>query len=107
MARDVSDSTPLRSRDELVAWFAAGMKPESAFRLGTEHEKFPFYVDGLSPVPYAGPRGIEALLRGVQARTGWDPIMDGEAIIGLFDSKGGGAISLEPGMGFELSLIHI
>ena len=103
MARDVSDSTPLRSRDELVAWFEAGMKPESAFRLGTEHEKFPFYLHDHSPVPYAGPRGIEALLRGVQSRTGWDPIMDGEAIIGLFDEKGGGAISLEPGGQFELS----
>lgn len=103
MARDVSDSTPLRSRDELVAWFEAGVKPESAFRLGTEHEKFPFYVHDNSPVPYAGPRGIEALLRGVQGRTGWEPIMDGEAIIGLFDPHGGGAISLEPGGQFELS----
>jgi glutamate--cysteine ligase len=103
MARDVSDSTPLRSRDELVAWFEAGMKPEAAFRLGTEHEKFPFYVHDNSPVPYAGPQGIEALLRGVQGRTNWEPIMDGESIIGLFDPHGGGAISLEPGGQFELS----
>jgi glutamate--cysteine ligase len=103
MARDVSDSTPLQSREELVAWFEAGMKPEAAFRLGTEHEKFPFYVEDHAPVPYSGPRGIEALLRGVQTRTGWDPIMDGEAIIGLFDPQGGGAISLEPGGQFELS----
>jgi glutamate--cysteine ligase len=34
---------------------------------------------------------------------GWEPIMDGENIIGLFDVTGGGAISLEPGGQFELS----
>jgi glutamate--cysteine ligase len=34
--------TPLQSRDELVAWLAAGVKPPSEFRIGTEHEKTPF-----------------------------------------------------------------
>ena len=43
MARDVSDATPIGARDELVAWLAAGAKPKDAWRLGTEHEKFPFY----------------------------------------------------------------
>ena len=54
MARDVSDSTPVRSKAELIDWIAVGEKPASAFRLGTEHEKFPFYADDLSPVPYEG-----------------------------------------------------
>jgi len=39
MARDQIDMTPLQSRDELVAWLAAGVKPRSEFRIGTEHEK--------------------------------------------------------------------
>src|SRR5487761_1998127 len=34
---------------------------------------------------------------------GWDPIMEGENIIGMFDVTHGGAISLEPGGQFELS----
>src|SRR6185312_2605711 len=34
---------------------------------------------------------------------GWEPIMEGENIIGMFDVTGGGAISLEPGGQFELS----
>jgi glutamate--cysteine ligase len=34
---------------------------------------------------------------------GWEPIMEGETIIGLADVTGGGAISLEPGGQFELS----
>ena len=103
MARDVSDLELIAHRDQLVQWFVAGAKDKSQFRLGTEHEKFPFYKADLSPVPYAGPRGIEALLKGVQQKLGWEPIMDGPAIIGLFDETGGGAISLEPGGQFELS----
>ena len=103
MARDQVDMTPIETRDELVAWFAAGCKPKEKFRVGTEHEKFAFTVGGLRPVPYAGPRGIRALLDGMQHLLGWEPIMEGENIIGLADVTGGGAISLEPGGQFELS----
>ncbi|MDB5571688.1 MAG: glutamate--cysteine ligase [Hyphomicrobiales bacterium] len=106
MARDVSDSTPVSSRDDLVAWLEAGCKAPDAFRLGTEHEKFPFYLHDRSPVPYEGREGrggVGALLSGVLEATGWEPIMDGEALIGLLDPKSGGAISLEPGGQFELS----
>ena len=56
------------------------------------------------PFADAGGRGgIEALLKGLQARTGWAPIEDRGELIGLFDDVGGGAISLEPGGQFELS----
>ncbi|MFV0280004.1 MAG: glutamate--cysteine ligase [Rhodoblastus sp.] len=107
MARDVTDTTHVSSRDELVAWMEAGCKPPSQFRIGAEHEKIPFYAADRAPVPYAGRNGLEngvkALLEGLQARTGWEPITDGAALIGLYDEKGGGAISLEPGGQFELS----
>src|SRR5215813_2980703 len=103
MARDQVDMTPLRTRDELVAWFEEGCKPKSEFRIGTEHEKFAFTMDGRRPVPYEGRRGIRALLEGMQLLLGWEPIMEGPNIIGLFDVTGGGAISLEPGGQFELS----
>ncbi|GGH11800.1 glutamate--cysteine ligase [Alsobacter metallidurans] len=103
MARDQSDPTPIESRAELVAWFEQGNKPASEFRLGTEHEKFGFYAHDHAPVPYAGARGVEAILKGLESRIGWEPILDGEAIIGLADPMGGGAISLEPGGQFELS----
>jgi glutamate--cysteine ligase len=43
------------------------------------------------------------LLEGMQHLLGWQPIMEGENVIGLFDVTGGGAISLEPGGQFELS----
>src|ERR1700729_3317486 len=103
MGRDQGDMTPIETRDELVAWFAVGEKPPERFRVGTEHEKFAFTLARHEPVPYSGPRGIHALLEGMQALLGWEPIMEGEHIIGLSDVTGGGAISLEPGGQFELS----
>ena len=103
MARDQIDMTPLTSRDELVAWLEAGVKRPSEFRIGTEHEKTPFTLSGHHPVPYAGARGIGALLEGMQLLLGWEPIMEAGNIIGLYDVTGGGAISLEPGGQFELS----
>ena len=76
MARDQIDMTPLQSRDELVAWLAAGVKPPSEFRIGTEHEKTPFTLQGHHPVPYEGARGIGAVLEGMQLLLGWEPIME-------------------------------
>jgi glutamate--cysteine ligase len=108
MARDVTDKTPITSRDELVAWLEAGAKPPAQFRIGTEHEKIPFYRNGLSPVPYEGlpardQGGIRALLEGMQKRLGWAPVTDGPHIIGLYDATSGAGLSLEPGGQFELS----
>jgi len=103
MARDVSDTTPIGARSELVEWIAEGEKPRDKWRLGTEHEKVPFYTADASPVPYAGDQGIRALVEGMRERTGWEPILDDGNPIGLFDEAGGGAISLEPGGQFELS----
>src|ERR1700692_3495578 len=103
MARDQVDLTPIERRDDLVAWRAEGVKPKSHFRIGTEHEKFAFTLEGHCPVPYEGQRGIRALLEGMEHLLGWQPIMEGDNVIGLFDVTGGGAISLEPGGQFELS----
>jgi len=103
MARDQIDMTPIETRDELVAWLEAGCKPKAGFRVGTEHEKFAFTVDEHRPVPYAGRRSIRSLLDGMQHLLGWEPIMEGDNIIGMFDVTHGGAISLEPGGQFELS----
>lgn len=103
MARDTVDDRPLQNRDEMVAWFTKGCKPKDAWRIGTEHEKFPFYWMDHSPVPYEGPAGIEALLTGMQKELGWEAITDEGRIIGLAGGDGEGAISIEPGGQFELS----
>jgi glutamate--cysteine ligase len=96
-------STTIESKDELVAYLERGCKPPNAWRIGTEHEKFPFLTDTLRPVPYHGERSIKALLDGMAARFGWNPVVENGNIIGLSDSVGGGAVSLEPGGQFELS----
>ncbi|NNM72970.1 glutamate--cysteine ligase [Enterovirga aerilata] len=103
MARDVTDATPISGRDELVAWIAAGEKPASDWKVGTEHEKVPFYRAAHGPVPYEGERGIRAVIEGLAGQNGWEPILDDGNPIGLADEAGGGAISLEPGGQFELS----
>ncbi len=95
----------IESREELVAYLEAGCKPRGAWRIGTEHEKFPFYVSNLSPVPYDGPTGIAALFNALCSRFGWEPVYEGENVIALKDPlcKQGGSITLEPGGQFELS----
>ncbi|MGE0025418.1 MAG: glutamate--cysteine ligase, partial [Hyphomicrobium sp.] len=103
--QDGAESPLVRSRDDLVAWIAAGEKPRDAWRIGTEHEKFVFYTETLTPVPYAGPRGIRSLMEHLIARYDWEPIWEGSNIIALKrpDGQPGGTISLEPGGQFELS----
>jgi glutamate--cysteine ligase len=93
------------SRDDLVAWFADGCKPKEQWRIGTEHEKFVFHTDTLSPVPYNGPRGIRSLMEALIARYGWEAIAEGDNIIALKRPAGEGSetVSLEPGGQFELS----
>ncbi len=103
MARDTVDERPLENFGQMVEWFAIGCKPKDQWRIGTEHEKFAFYNEDFSPVPYEGERGIEALLNGMKAELGWEAITDEGRIIGLAGGKGEGAISIEPGGQFELS----
>jgi len=83
---------------QLVEHLAAGCKPESAWRIGTEHEKFLFRQDTPGPVDYEGADGVRALLEGLK-QFGWDGVYEGETLIGL--TQGLGNISLEPGGQFE------
>ena len=91
----------IESFDQLAELVASGCKPKSDWRIGTEHEKFGFLKDTNAPLPYAGDRSISALFAGLEARYGWQPMREGENIIGL--SRNGATISLEPGGQFELS----
>ena len=102
---DEAAEKPVESRDELVAHFEAGCKPQSEWRIGTEHEKFGFHTAGFTPVSYDGPSGIGALLHEMCARFGWEPIFEGENVVALKDPNCalGGSITLEPGGQFELS----
>jgi glutamate--cysteine ligase len=96
---------PIEGHADLVTYLEAGCKPPEAWRIGTEHEKFGFHTDGLTPIPYDTERGVRAMLTGLQEKFGWAPVMEGGNIIGLLQpaDEGGGTVSLEPGGQFELS----
>ncbi len=94
------DHIEIASKAQLVEFAESGNKPSEKWRIGTEHEKFGFTLDTLEPLPYGGPRGIEAMLKGLQ-RFGWQPDFEGDNVIAL--SMEGCSISLEPGGQLELS----
>ncbi len=101
-----ADSPLIEKREDLVEWIAAGEKPASDWRIGTEHEKFVFHTENLTPVGYDGDAGIRALMEAMIADYGWQPIREGDTIIALKRATGAGipeTISLEPGGQFELS----
>ena len=91
---------PIGSRDDLVRYLEKGNKPREQWRIGTEHEKFVYDMRTHKPIPYEGRSGIRALLEGMR-RFGWEPVKEGDNIIGLIQK--GASISLEPGGQFELS----
>ena len=96
-----SGGGPIERREQLAEYMAEGCKPESDWRIGTEHEKFGYCQDSLKPLPYDGPRSIRAMLEGLRDRFGWAPVLEQDNIIGL--TKDGANVSLEPGGQLELS----
>ncbi|MEM7620550.1 MAG: glutamate--cysteine ligase [Pseudomonadota bacterium] len=105
MSSQELDTARLETKDDLVAYLAQGVKPAQDWRIGTEHEKFGFHLNDLTPLSYDGSNGIRALLENLQKRYGWDPILENGQIIGLRQPgrKLGGSITLEPGGQIELS----
>ena len=93
---------PVTDRAQLIEWFAERGKPKSAWRIGTEHEKFLFHKDGFKPVAYEGAQGVGVLLRLLKEQYDMQPIIEKGYIIGL-KSGDGGSITLEPGGQLELS----
>jgi len=98
---DPALAEPLRERAQLLEYFRAAEKPREQWRVGTEYEKLGILTDSLEPVPYAGERGIAALLEALQRDHGFAPLLDAERVVGL--EHGGATISLEPGGQLELS----
>jgi glutamate--cysteine ligase len=90
----------ITGKAQLVEYLAQGCKPESAWRIGTEHEKFVFHLADHRPAGYDEPAGIRALLMGL-TRFGWTPVYEGERPLALV--KDLCSITLEPGGQFELS----
>jgi glutamate--cysteine ligase len=98
--RRSAETPPVRGVGDLVNWFRARERPPSEWKVGLEHEKVPV-VEGTSrAVPYGGPRGIAAFLRGF-CRFGYAPFEDAGNIIAA--QREGLTVSIEPGGQIELS----
>ena len=95
-----SRGEPITDKRQLVDYLAAGSKPRTKWRIGTEHEKFAFNLKDLRTLPYEGAASIRAMLEGM-TRFGWVPVLENGKPIAL--SKGACSITLEPGGQFELS----
>jgi glutamate--cysteine ligase len=97
---DDSASPLIESRDDLLSVFAGGEKPNSEWRIGTEHEKFVYRLDDHRAPSWDEPGGIRDLLLGL-TEFGWEPVLENGKVIAL---KGvDGNVSLEPAGQFELS----
>jgi len=96
------DLRPLRTSDDLLELFHNAEKPRSAYRIGTEAEKFAVDSQTGAPLEYDGPRGVTRIFADFIKR-GWREVRetpDGPVISLLRDEH---SITLEPGSQFELS----
>ncbi len=96
------DLRPLRTSDDLLELFQRAEKPRSAYRIGTEAEKFAVDAQTGAPLEYDGPRGVTRIFADFVKR-GWREVReteDGPVISLLRDQH---SITLEPGSQFELS----
>ena len=92
---------PIERHEQLAEYLAAGCKPKTDWRIGTEHEKFGYCHAERKPLPYEGACSIRAMLEGLRDRFNWSPVEEAGKIIGL--TKDGANVSLEPGGQLELS----
>ncbi len=97
---DEHDAVPVRSLDDLRAYFATAGKPASAWRVGSELELVGVIrATGEAP-PYEGPHGIGALLSKFASTSGSPVLENGHAIA---IARGDAQITIEPGGQFELA----
>jgi glutamate--cysteine ligase len=98
--RKIAGSPPVQGVEDLVAWFREREHPATDWKVGIEFEALAQVAGTLEPVPYDGPRGIEAVLR---AYSGWgyEPFEENGRAIAA--QKGGLTVSIEPGGQLELS----
>ncbi|HEX7700897.1 MAG TPA: glutamate-cysteine ligase family protein [Kofleriaceae bacterium] len=97
---DEHDAVPVRSFDDLRAYFATAGKPASKWRVGTEHELIGVVRATGDAPPYDGPNGIDKLLAAFAANGG-DAVLEHGHAIAL--ARGDAQITLEPGGQFELA----
>lgn len=104
MSQYVPEQVPtaeIERREQLIEFFQDAAKPRSEWGIGTEYEKVAVRAADGHAAPFSGPNGIEALLRGLADRFGWEPLLEDGRVIALRSPRA--SITLEPGGQLELS----
>src|SRR3546814_13330004 len=81
-ASDTADPQ-IDSRDDLLPLCIKGEKPKSAWRIGTEHEKFVYRRSDHRAPSYDEPGGIRDLLHALACCGQWPPVIEGVNAIAL------------------------
>jgi glutamate--cysteine ligase len=100
-APDRPTGAPVTDLPQLTAEFSQKGSSRENWRVGIEHEKLGLLADSLLPIPFDGPRGIEAILTRLSTQFNWSPIYEKERLVSL--TRGAANITLEPGGQLELS----
>ena len=98
---EANASPAIERREQLIDAFAAGAKPRDQWRIGTEYEKVAVCRADGRAAPFSGGRGIEAVLRRLADRYGWEPVEENGRVVALGGRKA--SVTLEPGGQLELS----
>jgi glutamate--cysteine ligase len=97
---DEQEAIPVRTKEELLAYFATAGKPREAWRIGTEHELIGVIKSTGEAPPYEGPHGIGGLLDAF-AKSSGEPFVENGHVIAV--QRADAQITIEPGGQFELA----
>src|SRR2546422_1011032 len=99
--RASAEPVPIESIEQLVEQFHLAGKPRERWKVGAEYEKLAVDRRTGRATPFSGPRGIEAILRALAERFGWEPEEEDGRTVAL--ARGEASITLEPGGQLEFS----
>jgi glutamate--cysteine ligase len=99
--RESAQAIPVENVDQLVDDLHHAGKPRPRWMIGTEYETVVVERTTGRAAPFSGPRGIEALLRAMAERYGWEAKEEEGRTVAL--ARAGASITLEPGGQVELS----
>ena len=86
------------NKEYLISKLSDGCKNKEKWRIGTEHEKFGFKKNDLSPITF---EDIQIIFSNLCSEFSWEKIYENNKIIEL--RKNNSSITLEPGGQIELS----
>ncbi len=91
----------VEKKEDLVRYFESGAKPRSEWRVGSEYEKIAVSSEDGKALPFSGSRGVEAILKWMADRYGYEPETEEGRILALKGERA--SITIEPGGQIELS----